>query len=56
MQLYSVASSDGSPNLTPSKDSLIITEPFVIAITNSKVSDALEMPLVVVNVPRSCLK
>lgn len=54
--MYAAPSSDGSPELTPGKDSLVINEPFVIAITNSKVSEAFEMPLAVVNVPRSSLK
>jgi hypothetical protein len=56
MQIYAAPPSDGSPELTPSEDSLVINEPFVIAITNSKVSEAFEIPLAVVSVPRSCLK
>ena len=56
MQIYAPPPSDGSPELSPSKDSLVINEPFVIAITNSKVSEAFEMPLAVVSVPRSSLK
>ncbi len=42
--------------MKPDSDSLIIDEPFVVAITNSKVSETLEMPLVVVDVPRSTWK
>lgn len=54
--MYAAPSSDGTPKLTPGTGSLVINEPFVLAITNSKVSEAFEMPLVVVNVPRTCLK
>lgn len=53
MQLYSAPQSDGSLNLKPSAEAVVVNEPFVVAITNSKVSEAMEMPLVVVDVPRS---
>jgi len=53
MQMYAAPSSDGTPLLKPSKESLVINEPFVVVVTNSKISDALEMPLVVCNVKRS---
>lgn len=56
MQLYGAPASDGSLVLQPSEESVIINEPFVVAITNSKVSDKLEMPLLVVSVPRSSWK
>ena len=56
MQFYSAPLSDGSPVLVPASDSVVIDQPFVVAITNSQVSDAFEMPLVVVEVPRSSWK
>lgn len=56
MQLYGAPVSDGSLVLKPSEESVIVNEPFVVAITNSKVSDKLEMPLLVLSVPRSTWK
>jgi hypothetical protein len=51
--------SDGTPASaapTASKDCAIIDKEFVVAITNSKISDALEMPLLVVFVPQNSWK
>lgn len=39
--------------MKPSAEAVVVNEPFVVAITNSKVSEAMEMPLVVVDVPRT---
>jgi hypothetical protein len=51
--LYCAPLSDGSLQLKPSAEAVVVNEPFVVAITNSKVSEAMEMPLVVVDVPRT---
>jgi len=51
--------SDGTPAsaaATASKDCAIIDRDFVVAITNSKISDALEMPLLVAFVPQNSWK
>ena len=51
--MYCAPLSDGSLQLKPSAEAVVVNEPFVVAITNSKVSEAMEMPLVVVDVPRT---
>lgn len=51
--MYCAPLSDGSLKLKPSAEAVVVNEPFVVAITNSKVSEAMEMPLVVVDVPRT---
>lgn len=56
MQLFSAPQSDGSPNLTPDINSVVVNENFVVAITNSAVSDAFEMPLVVARVNQTMWK
>lgn len=51
--MYCVPKSDGSLTYKPGQEegSIVINESFVIAITNSKVSDSLEMPLAALSVP-----
>jgi hypothetical protein len=41
LQLYSAPQSDGTPVFKPAADAVVINESFVLAITNSKISDAL---------------
>lgn len=53
MQLFSAPQSDGSPNLCPDANSVVVDNNFVVAITNSAVSDAFEMPLVVARVDQA---
>jgi len=59
LELFTLPKSDGTPasvDPTASKDCTIIDREFVVAITNSKISDALEMPLLVAFVPQNSWK
>lgn len=59
LELFTMPKSDGTPvsaATTASKDCAVIDRDFVVAITNSKISDALEMPLLVAFVPQNSWK
>jgi len=51
-----VPKSDGTPDLKPSEDAIVLDKEFVVAVTHSQVSDALEMPLAVLQVPQNSWK
>jgi len=51
LELFTLPKSDGTPEVEPSADSLVLTEEFVIAVTHAGVTDLIEMPVAVIPVP-----
>jgi hypothetical protein len=52
--MYAAPASDGTPVLKPGDGAFVLKEEFVIALTNSKVSDVFEIPILVAHIPQSC--